>query len=108
MLMASNDFFDPASRPWGRGRAAQRKLVFERARVAVDASERRNDDMQLRNTYENDKHEQYEVTEDERDRYCDYENQDDDECIQQMNTQDKYRFVTIVRIGHHMTYAPII
>ena len=34
--MASNDFVDPASRPWGRGRAAQRKLVFERAREAVD------------------------------------------------------------------------
>ena len=94
MLMASNDFFDPTLRPWGRGRAAQRKLVFERARIAVDASERCNDDSKHRNTYDNDKHEQYEITEDERDRYCDYENQDDDECIQQMNAQDKYRFVT--------------
>ena len=92
--MASNDFFDPTSRPWGRCRAAQRKLVFERARVAVDPSERCNDDLKHRNTYEDDRHEQYEITEDERDRYCDYENQDDDECMQQINAQDKYRFVT--------------
>ena len=94
MLMASNDFFYLTSRPGGRGSSAQRKSVFERARIAVDASERRNDEMKLGNTHENDKHEQYEITEDERDRYCDYENQDDDECMQQMNAQDKYRFVT--------------
>ena len=75
--------------------------------------------MKLRNTCESDKHEQYEITEDERDRYCDYENQDDDECMWQMNAQNKYRFVTDrqswashdahwASVGHHMMHTPVI
>ena len=93
MLMASNDFSDPALRPWGHGRAAQRQLVFERARSAVDASERRYDEAKRGYERDNNEGEQYDITEDERDRYGDYENQDDDECMRQMNAQHKYRFV---------------
>ena len=65
--------------------------------------------MKRRNTYENDNHEQYEISDDERDRYCDYENQDDDACMPQMNAQDKYRFVTDrqIRASHdaHTRYT---
>ena len=33
---------------------------------------------------------------DERDRYCDYENQDD-ECLKQLKNQDKYKYVNTQR-----------
>ena len=85
--------------------------------LETNIKELRNNKMKCRDTCVNDKCEQYEITENERDRYCDYENQDDDECMRQMNAQDKYRFVTECqnRASHdaydaraHYTMAPAL
>ena len=83
-----------------RGRSVRRSLDFDDTKYAIGGNKYTSDEIET-NLYnrpvDHSCGEQYEISDDERDRNCGYENQDDDECIKQLNNQDKYKYVNTQR-----------
>ena len=83
-----------------RGRATRRSLDFDDTKYAVGGNKYTSEKTEnniYRSPTDNPCDEQYEISDDERDRYCDYETHDDDECLKQLKNQDKYRYVNTQR-----------
>ena len=83
-----------------RGRATRRALDFDDTKYAIGGNKYTSDENETNlcsRPAENSCDERYDISDDERDRYCDYENQDDDECLKQSKNRDKYRYVNTQR-----------
>ena len=100
---------EPGRLSRSRGRAARRTLDFDDTKYAIGGNKYTSDETDTNlysKTAENSCDEQYEITDDERDRYCDYENQDDEECLKQLKNQDKYRYVNTRRRPRYFEKVP--
>ena len=93
--MMDSECREPGRLSRSRGRAARRTSDFDDTKYAIGGNKYTSDETET-NLYSrlagNSCDEQCEISDDERDRYCDYENQDDDECLKQLKNEDKYKY----------------
>ena len=100
---------EPGRLSRSRGRAARRTLDFDDNKYALGGNKYTSYKIETNlysMTADNSCDEQYEISDDERDRYCDYENQDDDECLKQLKNQDKYKYVNTRRRPQYFKKVP--